>query len=81
MASSQPRFANRTFHMLSVRHMICKHVPSSMNEYNCTAVTIQWTVFVNYSMFSDYLLEIAHTCYAISRMAAQSQDWNPISEF
>ena len=42
MASSQPRFAilsNRTFHMLSVRHMICKHVPSSMNKYNCTAVS------------------------------------------
>ena len=38
MASSQPRFANRTFHMLSVRHMICKHVPSSMNKYTCTAV-------------------------------------------
>ena len=38
---SQPRFAissDRTFHVLSTRHMICKSIPSSMNEYNCTAI-------------------------------------------
>ena len=28
----------RTLHMLSVRHMIRKRIPSSMNKYNCTAV-------------------------------------------
>ena len=41
MALSQPRFtisSDRTFHVLSARHMIRKSIPSSMNEYNCTAI-------------------------------------------
>ena len=40
-ASSRPHFtilADQTFHVLGVRHMICKHTPSSMNKYNCTSV-------------------------------------------
>ena len=40
-ASSRPHFtilADQTFHVLGVRHMICKHIPSSMNKYNCTSV-------------------------------------------
>ena len=41
MPSSQLRFANssdQTFHVLSVRHMIRKHIPSRVNKYNCTPV-------------------------------------------
>ena len=30
--------SDRTFHTLSVKHMIRKHIPSSMNKYNFTAV-------------------------------------------
>ena len=40
-ASSRPHFtilADQTFHVLGVRHMIYKHIPSSMNKYNCTSV-------------------------------------------
>ena len=38
---SQLRFAilyNQTFHVLGMRHMVCKRIPSSMNKYNCTVV-------------------------------------------
>ena len=30
--------SDRTFHTLGVKHMICKHIPSSMKKYNFTAV-------------------------------------------
>ena len=31
-------FRQLNFHVLGVGHMIRKHIPSSMNKYNCTAV-------------------------------------------
>ena len=41
MVLSQLHFtisSDRTFHVLSARHMIRKSIPSSMNKYNCTAI-------------------------------------------
>ena len=57
MASSRSHFAissDQTFHVLGVRHMIRKRIPSSMNTYNCTTVQL-------YNCIKDVFHPVSYT--------------------